>query len=76
MSEAVSGVLVIEVDKEFTEEGGEEDFDVDAAGVPKAGVGGVDGVWGVNSRDMEVLPECGEDHGVHFEGRGERQLGY
>ena len=33
-------------------------------------------MWGVGSRDLEVLLECGEDHGVHFEGRGEWQLGF
>ena len=43
--------------------------------VPKAGVWEVDQVWGVSSRDVEVLLECRDDHGIHFEGRGEWQLG-
>ena len=32
-------------------------------------------MWGVNSRDIEVGPECREDPGVHFEGCREWQLG-
>ena len=71
MSEAMSGVLVIEVDKEFTEKGRKEDFSVGTAVVPKAGVWEVDWMWGVSSRDVEVLPECREDYCVHFEGFGE-----
>ena len=47
-----------------------------AAVVPAAGVWEVDRVWGVGSCDVGVLPECGEDHGVHFEGCGERQVCY
>ena len=52
VGEAVLGVSVIEVDKEFTKEGREEDFGVCAAVVSEAGVGEVDRVWGVGTRNV------------------------
>ena len=48
-----------------------KDFSVGTAVVPKAFGWKVDRVWGVSSRDVELRLECREDHGVHFEGRGE-----
>ena len=59
VGKSMSGVEVVEVDNEFSEEGGEEDLGVSSAVVSEAFGGEVDGVRGVGPGYVEVGPKGG-----------------